>query len=146
MASKDRLEDCAECIHQRWTVKESYVLANGRERADENGSGTPRTGGTNDTVTATDDTLLNPSKQTAVIFAESGGGACENHEQVTSSLLAGGGFVFYFCAHSTGAGSSSIEIKDDRFARQQCTKKEIEDYETRGGFGCAPEGGYIRRR
>jgi hypothetical protein len=144
VASKDRFEDCGECIHQSWTLDESYVIANGRERADENGSAHAEDWWfSNGTIGANDDTLLSPSKQTAVIFAESGGGACENHETVTDSLLAGGGSVFYFCAHSTGAGSSSIEIKNDRFARQACAKKEIEDYEGRGGFGCQPEGGYF---
>ena len=144
MATKDRFEDCAECVHQLWTLTESYVIANGRENADEEGTAhTEDWWFSKNTITATDDTLLNPSKQTAVIFAESGNGICENHEQVTDSLLAGGGFMFYFCAHSTGAGSSSIEIKDNRFASRKCTKKEIENYEGRGGFGCAPEGGYF---
>ncbi len=144
VASKDRFEDCAECIHQLWTLNESYVLANGREKADEDGTAhTEDWWFSNNAIVANDDTLLNPSKQTAVIFAESGGSACSNHEKITNSLLAGGGFVFYFCAHSTGAGSSSIEIKNNRFARQICTKKEIENYERRGGFGCQPEGGYF---
>ena len=144
VASKDRFEDCAECIHQLWTLNESYVLANGRERADENGTAhTEDWWFSNNDISANDDTLLNPSKQTAVIFAESGNSVCENHEQVTNSLLAGGGFIFYFCAHSTGAGSSSIEIDKNRFARQVCAQQEIADYEQRGGFGCQPEGGYF---
>jgi hypothetical protein len=143
-AIKDRLENCAECLHQTWAISESYVIANGEEKADESGLAHAEDwwfdGGT---VSANDDTLLNPSKQTAVIFAESGGGSCQNHETVTNSLLAGGGFMFYLCAHSTGAGSSSIDIKDNRFARMVCTKKEIENYEGRGGFGCGPEGSFF---
>jgi hypothetical protein len=143
-AIKDRLENCAECLHQTWAIDESYVNANGEEKADESGLAHAEDwwfdGGT---VSANDDTLLNPSKQTAVIFAESGGGSCQNHETVTNSLLAGGGFMFYFCAHSSGAGSSSIDIKDNRFARMTCTKKEISNFEGRGGFGCGPEGSYF---
>ena len=144
VATKDRLEDCAECIHQPWTLSESYVIANGREKADETGASHAEDWWfSNNTITANDDTLLNPSKQTAVIFAESGGGTCANHEKVTNSLLAGGGWLFYFCTHSTGAGSSSIEVKNNHFARMVCTKKEVENYEGRGGFGCQPEGTYF---
>jgi hypothetical protein len=143
-AIDDRLENCAECLHQTWTINESYVIANGEEKADESGQSHAEDWWfDNGTISANGDTLLNPSKQTAVIFAESGGGSCENHETVTNSLLAGGGFMFYFCAHSSGAGSSSIDIKDNRFARDVCTKKEISNYEGRGGYGCGPEGSYF---
>jgi hypothetical protein len=143
-ATKDRLENCAECLHQTWSIDESYVNANGEEKADESGLAHAEDWWfDNGTISANDDTLLNPSKQTAVIFAESGGGSCENHETVTNSLLAGGGFMFYFCAHSSGAGSSSIDIKDNRFARMVCTKKEISNFEGRGGYGCGPEGAYF---
>ncbi|HEY3758592.1 MAG TPA: hypothetical protein VGL37_02435 [Solirubrobacteraceae bacterium] len=143
-AINDRLENCAECLHQTWTINESYVIANGEEKADESGQSHAEDWWfDNGTISANGDTLLNPSKQTAVIFAESGGGSCENHETVTNSLLAGGGFMFYFCAHSSGAGSSSIDIKNNRFARDICTKKEISNYEGRGGYGCGPEGAYF---
>jgi hypothetical protein len=143
-ATKDRLENCAECLHQTWSISESYVNANGEQKADESGLAHAEDWWfDNGTVSANDDTLLNPSKQTAVIFAESGGGSCQNHETVTNSLLAGGGFMFYFCAHSSGAGSSSIDIKNNRFARMVCTKKEISNFEGRGGFGCGPEGSYF---
>ncbi len=134
VASKDRLEDCAECIHQLWALSESYVVANGRAAA--SGVHTEDWWFDNNTITANDDTLLNPSKQTAVIFAE-GSGACENHEQVRNSLIAGGGFMFYFCTHASSIGKSTIEIKDNRFARRTCTKAMIEDVEGRGGWECS---------
>ncbi len=134
VASKDRLEDCAECIHQLWAIDESYVIANGRAAA--SGVHTEDWWFDNNTITANDDTLLNPSKQTAVIFAE-GSGACENHEQVRNSLIAGGGFMFYFCTHASSIGKSTIEIKDNRFARRTCTKAIIEDVEGRGGWECS---------
>lgn len=147
LATKDRLEDCAECIHQLWTLNESYVNANGRAAA--SGVHTEDWWLSNNTISATDDTLLNPQEQTAVIFAESGGGVCENHETVTHSLIAGGGFMFYFCAHSTGPGSSSVEITHNRFAR--CSTKEeyvskTGGYRCRGGsdkHGYWPKGGYF---
>ena len=141
VATKDRIEDCSECLHQTWTVKESYVDADGEELADESGQSHAEDWWFDDgAIIANDDTLLNPSKQTAVIFAESGGGPCENEETVTNSLLAGGGFMFYLCAHSTEVGTSSIDIKDNRFARMVCASSEVENYEERGGFGCTPEG------
>jgi hypothetical protein len=134
VASKDRLEDCAECIHQLWTLSESYVIANGRAAA--SGVHTEDWWFDNNAITANDDTLLNPSKQTAVIFAE-GSGACENHERVTNSLIAGGGFMFYFCTHASSIGKSTIEIKDNRFARRICAKATIEDVQGRGGWECS---------
>jgi hypothetical protein len=143
-ASGDRIENCSECLHQPWILNDSYVDADGEQQADESGRAHAEDWWFDSgTISANDDTLLNPSKQTAVIFAESGGGSCENHETVTDSLLAGGGYMFYLCAHSTGAGSSSIDIKDNRFARILCTKRRIENYEGRGGYGCSPEGTYF---
>jgi hypothetical protein len=142
VASRDRLEDCAECIHQAWTVSESYVLADGRRQATEAGSAHSEDWWfSNNTIVADDDTLLNPSKQTAVIFGESGGGACVDHETIKDSLLAGGGFMLYFCQQSSGNGGSSIDIEGDRFVRRVCAAGEKPDWEGRGGFGCEPEGG-----
>ena len=143
-ASGDRIENCSECLHQPWTLDDSYVDADGEQHADESGRAHAEDWWFDSgTINANDDTLLNPSKQTAVIFAESGGGTCENHETVTNSLLAGGGYTFYLCTHSTGAGTSSIDIKNNRFARILCAKRKIENYEGRGGFGCSPEGSYF---
>ena len=143
LATDDRLEGCAECLHQNWTLEGSYVIADGREHAAESGVNTHAEDWwyDNNEITANDDTLLNPSKQAAVIFGESGGGRCVNHESVTNSLIAGGGYMLYFCYDSSGNSSSSIEIKNDRFARRVCTVKELADWEGRGGFGCSPEGG-----
>ena len=46
VATKDRIENCAECLHQAWTLEDSYVISNGRAHAEESGPPTPRTGGT----------------------------------------------------------------------------------------------------
>ena len=146
VASRDRLEDCAECIHQLWTLSESYVLANGRAAAA--GVHTEDWWFDNNTIAANDDTLLNPAQQTAVIFAESSG-ACEDHETVTNSLLAGGGYLLYFCTHSTSAGSSTIEIRNNRVARCATAEEYVSDtggYQCRGGsdaHGYWPRGGYF---
>jgi hypothetical protein len=146
VARKDRLEDCAECIHQPWTLTESYVIANGRAAA--SGVHTEDWWFDNNTITANDDTLLNPQEQTAIVFAEASG-ACANHETVTNSLLAGGGYPFYFCTHSTSVGSSTIDIANNRFAR--CVTAE-EYVAVTGGYKCTggsdahgywPRGGYF---
>ncbi len=146
VASKDRLEDCAECVHQLWTLSESYVIANGRAAA--LGAHTEDWWFDNNTITANDDTLLNPEEQTAIIFGE-GSGACEDHETVTNSLVAGGGYLFYFCTHSTSAGSSTIDIRDNRLARCATTEEYVS---VTGGYQCKsgsdahgywPKGGYF---
>jgi hypothetical protein len=78
-------------------------------------------------------TLLNPISQTAVIFGDSNGGEetpeCRNRISVVDSLLAGGGYTIYSCAHATGPGSSKLVVEDNHFAR--CRTKE--GYEPDGG-------------
>jgi hypothetical protein len=136
-ATDVKLENCAECLHQLWTLNESYVISNGRQRADENGTAhTEDWWSDRNPIDANDDTLLNPSKQTATIFSESGGSACDVKEKVTNSLIAGGGYTLYVCANSSGNAGSNAEFHDDRFARRVCAKKEIGDLEGRGGYEC----------
>jgi len=67
-------------------------------------------------------TILNPYPQTADIFCNTGGGtggACDNQLTVNNSLLAGGGYLFYPCGNASSAGSSSVTITNNHFAR--CT-------------------------
>jgi hypothetical protein len=87
--------------------------------------------------TAIHDTLLNPVEQTAVIFGNSGGGNdvtnCTNQLTVLESLLAGGGYSIYPCAHAAQAGSSYLNVQGNHFAR--CATPE--GYEPRsGGHPC----------
>jgi hypothetical protein len=83
--------------------------------------------------TAIHDTLLNPVNQTAVIFGNSGGGIdvanCSNQLTVQESLLAGGGYSLYPCAHSSQPGSSTLNVVGNHFAR--CLTAPI--YEAAGG-------------
>jgi hypothetical protein len=96
--------------------------------------------------TAIHDTLLNPVEQTAVIFGNSGGGSdvtnCSNQLTVLESLLAGGGYTLYPCAHAAQAGSSSLKVEGNHFAR--CVSAE--GYEPDGGthpcVGGADSSGY----
>jgi hypothetical protein len=78
------------------------------------------------------DTLLNPVEQTAVIFGNSGGGSdvldCSNRLTVLGSLLAGGGYTLYPCAHSSRPGSSYMNVQGNHFAR--CTTRA---HEAEGG-------------
>jgi type II secretory pathway pseudopilin PulG len=74
------------------------------------------------TFTAVHDTFLNPVVQTANIFANDNGGvgetaACKNHVTVEDSLLAGGGFSIYPCAHAGSAGTGSLVVRNNHFAR-----------------------------
>jgi hypothetical protein len=79
------------------------------------------------------DTLLNPVGQTAVIFGDSNGGEetsdCRNRITVRNSLIAGGGYSLYPCAHAEGPGSSRLTVEGNHFAR--CVTKE--GYEPDGG-------------
>jgi hypothetical protein len=79
------------------------------------------------------DTLLNPVNQTAVIFGNSGGGTdvtnCSNQLTVQESLLAGGGYSLYPCAHSSQPGSSTLNVIGNHFARCLTTAT----YEAAGG-------------
>lgn len=84
-------------------------------------------------LTVLHSTLLNPVEQTAVIFGNSGGGSdvsnCSNQLAVLGSLLAGGGYTIYPCAHSSRPGSSHLNVQDNHFAR--CVGKKT--YEPDGG-------------
>jgi hypothetical protein len=83
--------------------------------------------------TAIHDTLLNPVEQTAVIFGNSGGGSdvtnCSNKLTLLESLIAGGGYTIYPCAHAAQAGTSSFKAEGNHFARCVST----EGYEPNGG-------------
>jgi hypothetical protein len=137
-----KIENVGNPLFQLWTLRESYAIVNGMQHKIESGEEHSEDWyvDRND-ITAIHDTLLNPSKQTADLFAESGGGPCTNHETVENSLLAGGGYVFYFCQHTSGDSGSSISIKNNRIARRVCTKGILSNWEGRGGYGCSPEGG-----
>jgi hypothetical protein len=84
-------------------------------------------------VEAVHDTLFNPVNQTAVIFGNSGGGVavpdCSNQITVLGSLLAGGGYSIYPCAHAETAGSSTLNVQGNHFGR--CLSTPI--YEAAGG-------------
>jgi hypothetical protein len=137
-ATKDHIYNCGECIHYAWTVTESYVLVNGMKNTNDHYEDWYFN---NNTIDANDDTMFNSYRQTAVLFGNTNngsGGACENHITVTDSLLAGGGGMLYPCGNASSVGTSTMTIKDDRFARMRCKGRE---HELEGGWECDKDEG-----
>jgi hypothetical protein len=128
VATNDRFENCIECIHGQWTVKDTFANSNGGHKAAEVGLVHSETWFTYGTNVAEHDTLLNPTKQTA-IFEGSG-----DSVKLTNSLVAGGGYTLY-----RRAGGTTFEVLNNRFARKVCTKAIISDVQKRGGYECSGE-------
>ena len=141
LATDDRIENVGTPLHQNWTLEDSYLISNGEQHLAEQGIEHQEDWWfSNNAIVANHDTLLNPSKQTAVIFGETSKGPCSNHETITNSLLAGGGYMLYICSNSNNTNNgSTINIKNNRFARMLCSTSERTDAESRGGFECAGE-------
>ena len=101
-ASDDYIYNCGECVWGGpWTVTDSYVITNGMQGTDDHLEDLYCS---DESVTMTHDTLLDPADQNSVIFCDThfgGGGPCDNHITVTNSLLAGGGFVIYTCGNAS---------------------------------------------
>ena len=93
-------------------VSNSYIYAN----ADESGTHNEPIYANTATVNVTHSVLLNSTNQTADVFMESSS-PCSNHMSLTNSLLAGGGYTIYACANSTGAGTSTMTVTNNDFAR-----------------------------
>jgi hypothetical protein len=132
--SRDYLYNCGECVHdQPWSVNDSYIISNGMQGTTEHIEDIYCNNGT---ITALHDTLLNPQNSVAEVFCDTNDGrhgACSNHVSVSSSLLAGGGFVLYPCGNASSVGSSTMNVTNNRFGR--CVTppfKQIAD----GGWNC----------
>lgn len=133
-ATKDYIYNCGECIHQAWTVNESYVIVNGMKNTSDHYEDWYFT---DTAVKANDDTMFNPEGQTAIFFGDThlgGGGAADNHLTVTNSLLAGGGYMFYPYGNASSAGSGSKIIKDNRLARCLSKCPDSNGYYPNGGY------------
>lgn len=134
-AAADYVYNCGECVWGGpWTVTDSYVITNGMRGTDDHLEDLYCS---DESVTMIHDTLLNPADQNSVIFCDThggGGGPCDNHIVLTNSLLAGGGFVIYTCGNASRAGSSTMRISNDRFAR--CTTPPFRYNSRTGGTAC----------
>ena len=133
--TKAYLYNCGECLwNSPWAVSDSYVITNGMQGTGDHFEDVYCSDGT---VTLTHDTLLNPSDQTAAVFCDTnwgGGGACDNHISIANSLLAGGSYTLYPCGNASSAGSSTMNIANNRFAR--CTTGPIKYNAGTGGSAC----------
>jgi hypothetical protein len=72
-------------------------------------------------LSASHDVFLNSLGQTAgSIFNDTncgGGGSCSSNFTLTQSLIAGGGFLYYLCGNSSGVGTSTATVTNNRIAR-----------------------------
>jgi hypothetical protein len=127
--------NCGECIwNGPWTVQDSYVITNGMQGTGDHLEDVYLS---DSTATLMHDVLLDPSYQNSTVFGDTqwgGGGPCDNHWTITNSLLAGGGFVIYTCGNANAAGSSTMNISNDRFAR--CTTGPMKYNAGTGGTAC----------
>jgi hypothetical protein len=132
---------CGECIHDSWTVTDSYVLSDGMQGTTEHIEDVYYDnpgGGTFD-----HDVLLNPWPQTAVIFGDNTHvGACASKLSVTNSLIAGGASSIWTCGgmKSSSVGSSTIKITHNAWAR--CTTPPYHQDPATGGRTCRGSAGH----
>lgn len=119
--------NCGECIHGGLELTNSYVDSTaqivGEHIEDWYFEGT--------TIVARHNTMINPEGQTADIFGDTGGVAGDNHLTVENNLLAGGGYTIYANANSTEAGTSTMTIRHNHFARCLGERES-----TGGGHSC----------
>jgi hypothetical protein len=112
--------NAAEDWHGDGNLNDSYLQA-GAYYSSDGGSHNEDVYLSDGTFSANHDTLLNSTGQTAVLFGDNNGGTCciaaDNHWTVKDSLLAGGGWAAYWNAKSNSAGSSSMDIENNRWAR-----------------------------
>ncbi len=125
---KDAMWNCTECLHGNFEATNSFVLTNG-----ELPNGEPNHPHTEDAfinqgdpgayglVAFDHDTLLNPSAQTAIVFAAVRDGTfkepCENVIRITNSLLSGSGQMLQFCGAEASAAGGEIKFTGNRIAR-----------------------------
>jgi hypothetical protein len=130
------MHNCDECVEYANSVTNSYFMID----AVRSGAHYEAYYGSDSTVDFEHDTILNPHEQTGAFLVDTGGGstnaACDNRVTLNNSLLAGGGFTIYPCANSSGAGTSNVVIKNNRFAR--CTTQPT--YQSGSGFLCTGYG------
>jgi hypothetical protein len=93
---------------------------------------------------------LNTQRQSATVFGDvrlGSGGPCDNNITITSSLLAGGGYMLYACSAASDPGTSTLTVTNNRFAR--CATGAVSDGDglvCSGGqdsHGYWPQGGYF---
>ncbi len=103
------------------------------------------------TINIHNNVLLNEEDQTAAVFGNTftSGGACDNNLTMTNNLIAGGDYVVYPCGNAGSAGTSTMDIQDNRFARcltiplvasnSECSGSGLNGGDAHGYY---PNGGY----
>jgi hypothetical protein len=122
--TKDALWNCGECINGNAEASQTFIDSNAEQPNGEPGGlhieDVFMNGGI---FTATNDTLLNPATQTAIVFFTKdlgpGSEPCTDEVEIKESLIAGSGAMFQSCPESHPAGGT-FEVTNSRFAR--CTK------------------------
>jgi hypothetical protein len=114
----DYVYNCTECIHDSWTINNSYITSNG------NNSAHPEDVYLSDTsFTANHDTFISGVGETtdAVFFGDTnggGGGACDDQWTVKDSLLTvsnNGNYILGTCSNSSSAGSGALDFENNDF-------------------------------
>ncbi len=122
IAKDDRFEDCGECLNGLGTVEVtgSYMDANQWEGKEPESNELHRENiyMMQGTAIVKDSTMFVPDDETAEIFDEDNGIACDTNVTFEDDFLAGSGQMFQLCGHSNGqVGTGSTIISHNRFAR-----------------------------
>jgi hypothetical protein len=150
LIQRDYFYNCGDCIQYGADIENTYDLNDGA--CDCHYDPVYLSDGP---VKINHSVLLNPFPQTDDVFGDTGGGSggpCKNQITITNSLLAGGGYTLYECAHATSAGSSSLTFTNNRIAR--CLGTSVNDSVTGGTYcqgvgptdpnvGCGNSGGCV---
>ncbi len=122
VAKNDRFEDCGECLNGLGKVEitDSYMDASQWEGKEPESSELHRENiyMMQGTAIVKGSTMFVPDDETAEIFDEDNGIACDTHVTFEDDFLSGSGQMFQLCGHSNGqVGTGSTIINHNRFAR-----------------------------
>ncbi len=122
IAKNDRFEDCGECLNGLGNVEitDSYMDASQWEGKEPENNELHRENiyMMQGTAIVKDSTMFVPDDETAEIFDEDNGIACDTHVTFENDFLSGSGQMFQLCGHSNGqVGTGSTIINHNRFAR-----------------------------
>jgi len=118
-ADHDYIYNCGECFHGAGTLTNSYVTANAEinpGQSNEDHYEDIYYGGGAGPLIVDHNTLLNPHKQTAAVFASVDFGD-QTTLTLTNNLMAGGDYVLY--GGGSGSGGSvlgPVTVSDNRFS------------------------------
>jgi hypothetical protein len=119
-ADHDYIYNCGECFHGAGTLTNSYVIANAEinpGQSNEDHYEDIYDGGGGGPLIVNHNTMLNPHKQTAVVFASVDFGD-QTIVTVTNNMMAGGDYVIYGgVSGSAGSVLGPVTVSGNRFSR-----------------------------